>query len=106
MDKIADCPVLTTLELISGKWKTRTLWLLRDAPHSFGALKRGLRGISSKVLTEQLQQLERDGLIDRQEGFQGGVRVVVYTYSDYGRTLIPALDALGAWGRRHQLGLN
>ncbi len=102
MDKIADCPALASLELISGKWKTRALWLLRDGPSTFGDLRRDLRGISAKVLTEQLLQLERDELIERRESMEGRVRVVRYSYSNYGRTLIPALDALGAWGLKHR----
>ncbi len=60
--------------MISGKWKTRILWLLRERPVHFGELRKTLRGVSAKVPDEQLQQLEVDGLITRREAFQGGVR--------------------------------
>ncbi len=99
--KLFDCPVLTALGAISGKWKTRILWLLRERPYHFNELKRTLPGVSAKVLTEQIQQLEEDGVIIRREDMRNGVLHVDYRYSAYGRTLIPALDALGDWGLIH-----
>ena len=99
--KLFDCPALTALNAVSGKWKTRILWLLRERPHHFNELKRTLPGVSAKVLSQQIQQLEDDGLIERQETVRNGVKHVDYTYSTYGRTLIPALDALGDWGLGH-----
>ena len=100
--KILECPVLSTLDVIAGKWKTRTLWLLREGPLSFGEIKRGLPGISAKVLTAQLVQLEKDGIIERDEQVTGNARRVFYSYSAYGETLIPALNLLGRWGVRHK----
>ncbi|MDX8353821.1 helix-turn-helix domain-containing protein [Cognatiyoonia sp. IB215182] len=99
--KLFHCPALTALKAVSGKWKTRILWLLRDRPHHFNELKRTLPGVSAKVLTEQLQQLQDDGIIDRQEETRDGVPHMVCSYSAYGRTLIPVLDALGQWGLIH-----
>jgi DNA-binding HxlR family transcriptional regulator len=100
--KLQDCPVLWALAPITGKWKTRILWLLRAGPHHFGELRKTLPGVSAKVLDEQLKQLERDGLITRREELQGAMRYVYYAYSDHGRSLIPLLDGLGDWGFAHQ----
>ncbi len=100
--KLFHCPALTAIQVISGKWKTRILWLLRDRPHHFGEMRRVLPGISAKVLSEQIRQLEEAGVVSRQETLRDGVTFVDYAFSDYGRTLIPALDALGDWGLGHE----
>jgi DNA-binding HxlR family transcriptional regulator len=100
--KLFDCPALTAIRVISGKWKTRILWLLRDRAMYFGELHRTLPGVSVKVLDEQLRQLEVDGLLSRHEEARGGVRYVNYAYTDYGRSLIPVLDGLGDWGAEHR----
>lgn len=95
------CPVVETLALISGKWKPMVIHVLASEPQRFGALKRLLTPISQKVLTEQLRELEADGLVSRQ---CSGDRVleVTYSLSDYGRTLTPVLDALYEWGSAHR----
>ncbi|MBP1850000.1 winged helix-turn-helix transcriptional regulator [Rhizobium halophytocola] len=96
--KLFDCPVLTALGVIAGKWKTRILWLLRERPYHFGELRRRLPGVSAKVLAAQLQELEADGLIERNEERRDAVVFVRYSYSDYGRRQMPVLDMLAAWG--------
>lgn len=100
--KLFECPALVAIQVISGKWKTRILWLLREQPMHFGALQKTLPGVSAKVLDEQLDALQADGLIARQEEIRGKVRFVAYAYTDYGRNLIPLLDLLGAWGLDHK----
>lgn len=102
VDKLFDCPVLAALKPISGKWKTSILWLLRDRPHHFGDLRKTLPGVSAKVLDEQLKQLEQDGLVVRREELHGAMKFVFYAFSDHGRSLIPLLDGLGAWGLAHK----
>lgn len=99
--KLFHCPALAAMKVVSGKWKTRILWLLRDRPYHFNELKRTLPGVSAKVLTEQIQQLEEDGILMRSEVLRLGVAHVTYAFSDYGRTLIPILDAIGNWGLAH-----
>jgi Predicted transcriptional regulators len=101
-EKMLHCPALVTIRLISGKWKTRILWALRSGPVPFNTLQRQLPGISAKMLTEHLRQLEADGLVTRTGAWAGKVQTVSYAYSDYGRTLIPVLDALGDWGLAHE----
>ncbi len=100
--KLLHCPALTAIKAISGKWKTRILWLLRDRPHHFGEVKSLLPGVSAKVLSEQLRQLGDDGLVAPQETLRGGVAFMLYDYTEYGRTLIPVLDLLGGWGLVHE----
>ncbi len=95
------CPALTALRVISGKWKTRILWRLREGASHFGALHDALPGVSAKVLTQQLRQMEADGLIERSVSMRGGVAHAFYGFTAFGRTLIPALDALGDWGLTH-----
>ena len=100
--KMIDCPALFTIQLISGKWKTRILWHLREGSAGFGELKRALPGISPKVLTDHLDALVSDGLLTRSQRLQANIVHSAYDYSDYGRTLIPVLDALGNWGLSHR----
>lgn len=96
--KLRDCPALLTLQVLSGKWKTRILWVLRPHARRFGQLRRELPDASAKVLTAQLRELVAAGIIRRTPYAKGSVELVEYAYTSYGRTLIPALDALGAWG--------
>ncbi|RYG57783.1 MAG: transcriptional regulator [Alphaproteobacteria bacterium] len=100
--KMIDCPALITIQLVSGKWKTRILWHLRQGSAGFGDLKRALPGISPKVLSEHLEALVSDGLLTRSQKLQANVLHSAYDYSDYGKTLIPVLDALGNWGLSHR----
>lgn len=100
--KLEHCPALATLKLISGKWKTRILWVLRSGSMGFGELRRNLKGASPKMLTEHLRQLEADGLIYRTVESRGEVRLSRYGYTPYGESLIPVLDALGDWGLQHE----
>ncbi|NJM82586.1 MAG: helix-turn-helix transcriptional regulator [Tabrizicola sp.] len=100
--KLTHCPALVGIKAISGKWKTRILWLLRDRPHHFGEIRTLLPGVSAKVLSQQLSQLGKDGLVLPQEEMRGGVVFMIYDYTDYGRTLVPVLDLLGAWGDGHE----
>ena len=99
-DKLLHCPALASLQVISGKWKTRILWLLRERPYH--ELRRTLPGVSAKVLADQIQELERHGLIARQQQSVHGVMHAFYSYTDYGRQLVPVLDALGQWGLEHE----
>jgi len=102
VDKMVDCPALVTIGAISGKWKTRILWLLRSDEMGFNDLKRSLKGVSAKVLTDQLRELESDGIVYLNSFELKGVQVSRYGYSDYGKTLIPVLDGLGSWGLSHE----
>lgn len=100
-DKLRDCPVLTTLDAMGGKWKTRILWHLRGGASQFGDLQRSMQ-VSEKVLTENLKALQRANIILREEVKVAGVITTEYDYTPYGRSLIPVLDAMGNWGISHR----
>jgi DNA-binding HxlR family transcriptional regulator len=99
--RIEECPVSATLEVIGGKWKPLILWALKQGPHRFNELRRKVPGASQKVLTEQLRQLERSGIIERRV-LPGTRAHTEYRLSPYGVTLRPALTALAQWGARHR----
>ena len=63
--KILDCPVATTINLIGNKWKLLIIRDLLDGTKRFGELRKNLTGISQRVLTENLRDLENDGLLNR-----------------------------------------
>jgi DNA-binding HxlR family transcriptional regulator len=99
--RIEECPVSATLEVIGGKWKPLILWALKGGPHRFNELRRKVPGASQKVVTEQLRQLERSGIIERRV-LPGTRAHTEYCLSPYGVTLRPALIALAQWGARHR----
>lgn len=99
--KMLDCPALVAIKLISGKWKTRILWHLRSGEAGFGDLKRSLPGISPRVLTHHLEELVEDGLVSKVPRTRNNVVHVDYSYTEYGLSLVPILDALGHWGLVH-----
>jgi len=91
------CPVEVVIDLISGKWKSETMWLIQDEPKRFGEIKRLLNGISPKVLTEQLRELEESGLVIR-ESYPEMPPRVQYSLSEQGRSLWPILEQMYDWG--------
>jgi DNA-binding HxlR family transcriptional regulator len=92
------CPMAVTLTLITGKWKPALLHRLLEGPCHFLEMARCFPQTSRKVLTEQLRELERDGLITRAPQMDAR-RTVVYALSSAGQALTPALKALYDWGR-------
>jgi DNA-binding HxlR family transcriptional regulator len=99
------CPVETSMEVLGGKWKPRILWkLTRDGTLRYAQIKRDLGAITPKMLTQQLRELERDGLIVRKVYPEVPPRVE-YSLSDFGKTLRPVLFALADWGTGNRDGL-
>jgi DNA-binding HxlR family transcriptional regulator len=95
------CPVETSLELLSGKWKPRILWKLHQrGVIRFGELKRAMPEITAKMLTQQLRELEQDGLITRRVYAEVPPKVE-YSLSKLGESLKPILDELARWGVEH-----
>ena len=93
---------MATVEAVGGKWKPRILWHLRSGAAGFGELHRAI-GSSERMLSKSLQELEADGVITRTVVPVGKVVTSVYAYSEYGRTLMPVLDAMASWGLQHAL---
>lgn len=94
------CPVEAALDVIGGKWKPLILWALGDNVLRFNELQKALPGVNSKMLTKQLRELEEDGVITRKIYPEVPPRVE-YTITDFGKTLIPILQALCNWGAEY-----
>ena len=99
-NKRYQCPVEATLEVIGGKWKPIILWQLRTEKLRFSKLQQNMRGISPKMLAKQLRELEEDGLIHR-EVYPEIPPKVEYSLTEFGKTVLPVLDALCEWGNKY-----
>ena len=100
-DELPDCPVATTLRLIGNKWKILIIQRLFDRPYRFNELCRSIDGLSEKVLTDNLKQLERDGIITRTVYPEVPVRVE-YALSEVGESMRPIIASMQAWGLGYQ----
>lgn len=96
-EKLPPCPVETTLMLIGDKWKVLILRDLRDGTKRFGELKKSVTGISQKVLTSNLRDMEENGLVNR-EVFPEVPPRVEYSLTELGLSMSPILDAMAQWG--------
>lgn len=95
------CPVETTLTLISDRWKVLILRDLFCGTKRFGELKKSLTGISQKVLTANLRDMEAKGLLTRKAYAEVPPRVE-YTLTEMGESLKPVLAALFDWGMSYK----
>ena len=97
---VGGCPLTAALAAVGGKWKLIVVYCLAESPRHFAALRQLLPGVSQKVLTQQLRQLAADGIVHRQPK---GVAPapVEYSLTEYGRSLLPLVDAVRLWGRAH-----
>jgi len=94
------CAMDVTMNFIGGKWKTVVLWYLRNKTLRFGELKKQIPDITEKMLSIQLKSLEEDGLIKREVFMEVPLRVE-YSMTEFGRSLIPVLEAVAKWGRNY-----
>ncbi|MGI2907068.1 winged helix-turn-helix transcriptional regulator [Tolypothrix sp. VBCCA 56010] len=97
------CPVEVTIEAIGGKWKCLILWWLRRDARRFGELKLLISNITQKVLTQQLRELEKEGLIYR-ESFPESPPRVEYALTPHGQTFTPITELMCEWGKVHKVG--
>lgn len=96
------CPVTATLQLIGGRWKTIILYSLTAGTKRFGEIAVRIPDISRKVLTEQLKELEADGLILREQYKEIPPRVE-YSLTDLGKSLSSVISELEKWGTKNVL---
>jgi DNA-binding HxlR family transcriptional regulator len=94
------CPVQTALTVIGGKWKPHIFRHLIGRTKRFGKLQSALPYVTRKVLTQQLRELEDDGVVIRTIYPQVPPKVE-YSLSDYGKTLVPIISSLSGWGQAH-----
>ena len=92
-----DCPVETTLELLSGKWKANILFHLLPGTKRSGELRRLMPEVTQQMLTAHLRELERDGIIHRKVYAQVPPKVE-YSLTPLGRSLGPVFDKIYEWG--------
>jgi len=97
------CPVEVTMNILSGKWKCLMLWHLHDGAKRYKELEQIVPGVSQKMLTQQLKELERDGLLFRTVYPEVPPRVE-YELTDLGHSAYPILEQMHSWGVR-DLGL-
>ncbi len=96
--ELPECPVATTVSLIGNKWKPLIIRNLLQGTQRYKHLQYGIKGISAKVLTENLKQLEDDGLIKR-EVFADEIPLrVEYSLTELGEKMRPIINALADWG--------
>ncbi len=99
LDRIT-CSVEITLKVIGGRWKVLILRELFLGVKRFGELHRALQGITQKMLTQQLRELEHDGIVDRHVYLQVPPKVE-YSLTPLGETLKPILDSMHEWGLKY-----
>jgi DNA-binding HxlR family transcriptional regulator len=98
--KVYNCPIEAAIDVIGGKWKPLILWWLHQGTYRFAELRRLIPGITEKMLTQQLRELEADGIVDRHV-YATVPPKVEYSITEYGRSLKLALEAICEWGRIH-----
>jgi DNA-binding HxlR family transcriptional regulator len=95
------CPVKLTADIIGGKWKPLILFYLEGGTRRFGELQKLISGMTKKMLTQHLRELERDGIIHR-EVYAVVPPKVEYSLTKHGESLKPILKLMSAWGTKHR----
>src|SRR5262245_61423288 len=98
--KTYNCPVEAAVDVFGGKWKALILWWLQQRTWRFAELRRQIPGITEKMLTQQLRELEEDGIVERKV-YATVPPKVEYSLTEYGLSLKRALRAICDWGRVH-----
>lgn len=94
-----DCPLESVLTLLAGAWTAQILWFLRAGPRRFGDLRRDLKKVSTKVLTNRLRAMESNGLLERTV-IPSNPPQVEYSLTPLSRELEPVLDCMEQIARR------
>lgn len=94
-----ECPLDQCLQLLAGAWTHQVIWYLRDGALRFGDLRRSLPGVSAKVLTTRLRELELRGVLSRRV-LPSSPPSVEYELTLLGRYLLPVLESIASVGKR------
>jgi len=98
---VYNCPVEAAIDVMGGKWKPLILWWLHQkGTQRFGELRKLMPGVTEKMLTQQLREMERDGIVDRHV-YATVPPKVEYSLTSYGLSLKRALKAISDWGMQH-----
>jgi DNA-binding HxlR family transcriptional regulator len=95
------CPVTLTTEIIGGRWKHLIIFCISSGITRFGEMQRTLPHISKKMLTQELRDLEKNGIINRKIFAEIPPRVE-YSLTDWGMATLPILNAMAAWGMQYR----
>lgn len=95
-----NCPIEVTIGVVGGKWKMLILWHLKDSVKRFNELKKLIPGSTQKMLTSQLRELERHGVVARKIYPQIPPKVE-YSLTEHGRSLRPFIEMACTWGKAH-----
>lgn len=100
------CTVSLTMNMMGGKWKAVILYHLKDTSKRYSELRKEMLFITEMTLSLQLKQLEKDSLIVRKVYGKKPPVKVVYSLTDFGKSLIPVLEAITKWGNQvvHEKG--
>ena len=97
------CPAEFTLAMIGGRWKIPIIFHLLAGRKRFSDLSRAITGVTQKMLTQQLREMERNGLVERQVFAQVPPRVE-YSLTELGASLEPVVESMCRWGQAHGAG--
>ena len=95
-----NCPVVYCMNIIGGKWKPSIIHMIRTDRNRYSILLKNITEISKQTLTNQLRELESDGIIERIIFPEIPPRVE-YNITDYGKSLLPIIDSMYKWGREN-----
>lgn len=98
--EISPCPIDAMLSVVDGRWKGTILWRLLDGSMRTSELRRSIPGITERMLIRHLHELVSDGILLRHED-PNMPQSVRYSISEYGMTLVPVLEKICEWGRKH-----
>ena len=98
--KVYPCTVSLAMDLIGGKWKAVILYHLMDTEKRYNELRKEVPHITEMTLSLQLKQLEKDGLVARKVYGEKPPIKVVYSLTDFGKTFVPVLKTITAWGNQ------
>ena len=100
-DELPPCPVATCIQLFGNKWKIYIIQQLQERPFGFNELQRAIAGISQKVLSSNLKEMEKTGLITRTVIPETPIRTE-YALSEVGESLMPVINSMVEWGTDYQ----
>jgi DNA-binding HxlR family transcriptional regulator len=95
-----NCPVGYTMNIIGGKWKPSIIHMIRTDRNRYSLLLKNIPDISKQTLTNQLREMETDGLLERIIYAEIPPRVE-YKITPFGSTLLPIIDSMSAWAMKH-----